>query len=138
MSFPLQLNLLAEDKTLESKAFKLSKELGINFKGSLEELREKLPISNKKKLSKYFLVLSHEKIYLKKGLSYRTKPIYCDFLKWSKYQKKNNLLRSMRGIPETCTVIDATAGLGKDSLTLSSVAGKVILLEKIPPRLIFL
>ena len=38
----------------------------------------------------------------------------------------------MRGLPKPSVIIDATAGLGKDALVLSSLVEKVILIEKVP------
>ena len=79
-----------------------------------------------------FLVVAEDLIYLKKELSGTSQPIFCDFLKWNKESKKSNLIKAMRGLPKPSVIIDATAGLGKDALVLSSLVEKLILIEMVP------
>ncbi|GIS74509.1 MAG: hypothetical protein CM1200mP12_02280 [Gammaproteobacteria bacterium] len=38
----------------------------------------------------------------------------------------------MRGLPQKGLIIDATAGLGRDALILSSLVERVILIERVP------
>ena len=38
----------------------------------------------------------------------------------------------MKGLPLDCSVIDATAGFGRDALELATVSNSVVLIERIP------
>ena len=80
----------------------------------------------------FLLVVSEDSIYLKKDLKGTSKPIYCDFIKWSKENKKSNLVKALKGLPKKGVIIDATAGLGRDALVLSSLVKTVILIERVP------
>jgi len=124
--------VLAEEPFLETQAKSLAKKLGLLFIGNLQDLRRSLKISRGKESRQYFLIFSREKIYLRKGLSFNNKPIFCNFLKWSKKLNKTNLTKCMKGVSKDSLVIDATAGLGQDSLVLALFSKRVILLEKIP------
>ena len=124
--------LLAEDKSLNIEAEILAKELGLLFGGSFEDLRNQLKIAKDNQNKKYFLVLERNGIYLRQGMSCRRKPIFSDFLKWSADLKKTNLTRTMKGVSKDSLIIDATAGLGRDSLVLASLSSNVTLLERVP------
>tara|TARA_B100001765_G_C19503890_1_gene341240 strand:+ start:782 stop:1549 length:768 start_codon:yes stop_codon:yes gene_type:complete len=129
---PIQPFVLAEDLSLEAQAKKLAKELHLLYKGNFQDLKKQNKYFRDSIEKKYFFILGEDRSYLKLGLSSRNKPIYCDFLNWSKSLRKSNLIRSMKGIPEECTVIDATAGLGQDALSLATLSRKIVLLERVP------
>ena len=129
---PTQPFVLAEDLGLEAKAKKLAKELHLLYKGNFQDLKKQYKDFRDIIEKKYFFILGEDRSYLKLGLSSRNKPIYCDFLNWSKSLRKSNLIRSMKGVPEECLVIDATAGLGQDALSLATLSRKIILLERVP------
>ena len=124
--------VVALDTSLENESEKVAKQLGLHFMGNLKKIQKQYK-TNKVNLNNcYFFVVEKDKFYLKLGLRKVNKPIYCNFLKWSKDTKKNNLIKSMRGVSKDCLIVDATAGLGQDSLKLASLSSKIILLEKVP------
>ena len=127
-----RLFVLAENSSYEKESMKFAEGINLPFRGNLKDLRKEALDETRELDKQYFLILGKKSMYLKLGLTLRNKPIFCDFLKWSKDIRKSNLTRSMRGLPKDCTVIDATAGLGHDSLSLATLSNKVILLEKIP------
>ena len=124
--------LLSEYTSLNIEAKTLAKDLGLHFGGSLYDLRNQLKTVKDNQNKKYFLVLEPNGIYLRQGITVRRKPIFSDFLKWSTDLKKTNLTRTMKGISKDSSIIDATAGLGQDSLVLASLSSNVTLLEKVP------
>ena len=106
-----KLLVASNNEDLNQKAIKLSKKIKLPFAGSLEDLKK----SHEDHEDDFLLVVSEDLIYLKKGLAGTSKPIYCNFCKWSKENKRNNLVRTMRGLPQKGLIIDATAGLGRDA-----------------------
>ena len=120
-----KLLVASDNEDLNQKAIKLSKKIKLPFAGHLADLKKSYKDA-------FLLVVSEDLIYLKKGLSGTSKPIYCNFCKWSKENKRNNLVRTMRGLPQKSLIIDATAGLGRDALILSSLVERVILIERVP------
>ena len=121
--------LLTSDKEDQNqKAIELSKKIKLPFVGHLGDLKK----NQEHHEDSFLLIVSEDLIYLKKGLAGTSKPIYCDFYKWSKENKRNNLVRSMRGLPHEGVIIDATAGFGRDALILSSLVERVILIERVP------
>ena len=120
-----KLLVASDNEDLNQKAIKLSKKIKLPFAGHLADLKKSYKDA-------FLLVVSEDLIYLKKGLSGTSKPIYCNFCKWSKETKRNNLVRTMRGLPQKSLIIDATAGLGRDALILSSLVERVILIERVP------
>lgn len=123
-----KLLVVSSTKELDKKALALSKKVMLPFFGNLESLK----INSMNSLSGYFLVVSRDFIYLKRGLTNKSNPIFCNFLKWNKEGKRNNLIKTMRGLPRQSVIIDATAGFGKDALVFSSLVKKVILIERVP------
>ena len=123
-----KLLITSDKEDLNQKAIQLSKKIKLPFAGLLADLKKNY--ENHEDI--FLLVVSEDLIYLKKGLTLTSKPIYCDFYKWSKENKRSNLVRSMRGLPHQGVIIDATAGLGRDALILSSLAERVILIERVP------
>ena len=123
-----KLLVASNNEDLNQKAIKLSKKIKLPFAGRLEDLKK----SYEDHEDNFLLVVSEDLIYLKKGLAGTSKPIYCNFYKWSKENKRNNLVRTMRGLPQKGVIIDATAGLGRDALILSSLVERVILIERVP------
>jgi 16S rRNA (guanine1516-N2)-methyltransferase len=123
-----KLLITSDNEDLNQKAIQLSKKIKLPFAGLLADLKKNY--ENHEDI--FLLVVSEDLIYLKKGLTLTSKPIYCDFYKWSKENKRSNLVRSMRGLPHQGVIIDATAGLGRDALILSSLAERVILIERVP------
>jgi len=123
-----KLLITSDNEDLNQKAIQLSKKIKLPFAGLLADLKKNY--ENHEDI--FLLVVSEDLIYLKKGLTLTSKPIYCDFYKWSKENKRSNLLRSMRGLPHQGVIIDATAGLGRDALILSSLVERVILIERVP------
>ena len=123
-----KLLITSDNEDLNSKAIKLSKKIKLPFAGQLADLKKNYEDDE----DIFLLVVSEDLIYLKNGLTRTSKPIYCDFYKWSKENKRNNLVRSMRGLPPQGVIIDATAGLGRDALILSSLVERVILIERVP------
>ena len=123
-----KLLVASDNEDLNQKAIKLSKKIKLPFAGRLADLKK----SYEDHEDGFLLVVSEDLIYLKKGLTATSKPIYCNFCKWSKENKRNNLVRTMRGLPQKGLIIDATAGLGRDALILSSLVERVILIERVP------
>ena len=123
-----KLLLTSDNEDLNQKAIKLSKKIKLPFAGHLADLKK----NQEDHEDSFLLVVSKDLIYLKKGLTGTSKPIYCDFYKWSKENKRNNLVRSMRGLTQQGVIIDATAGFGRDALILSSLVEKVIFIERVP------
>ena len=123
-----KLLITSDKEDLNQKAIQLSKKIKLPFAGLLADLKKNY--ENHEDI--FLLVVSEDLIYLKKGLTLTSKPIYCDFYKWSKENKRSNLVRSMRGLPHQGVIIDATAGLGRDALILSSLVERVILIERVP------
>ncbi len=123
-----KLLLTSENEDLNQKAIKLSEKIRLPFMGHLRDLKNNYEDHQ----DCFWLIVSKDLIYLKKGLTGTSKPIYCDFYKWSKENKRNNLVRSMRGLPQQGVIIDATAGFGRDALILSSLVERVILIERVP------
>ena len=80
----------------------------------------------------YFLVKGKKKSHLQIGLRGKQKPIFCNFTEWANNNKKSNLMRCMKGLPSDCSVVDATAGFGRDALELATVSSSVVLIERIP------
>ena len=79
----------------------------------------------------YYLVRGKKKSHLQIGLKGKQKPILCNFTDWSNNKKKSNLLRCMKGLPSDCSVVDATAGFGRDALELATVSDSVVLIERV-------
>ena len=121
------LFVISYSDTLNKEASQFAKGIDLPFYGSIKATSEHI----KSLEDTYFLVYSSERIFLKKGLK-KSNPIFCNFLEWSKQSYKSLLLKAFKGIPENSTVIDVTAGLGKDSLVISSLAKKLLLVERIP------
>ena len=71
-------------------------------------------------------------LYLQKGLTRKSNPIFCNFLEWSNASYGNSLIKCMRGLPKDCSVVDATAGFGRDALSLATISGSVLLIERLP------
>lgn len=122
------LFVASSNEQLKQKALTLAKKIKLPFAGNLESLKQQ----GKSFSGSSFLVVAEDLIYLKKELSGTSQPIFCDFLKWNKESKKSNLIKTMRGLPKPSVIIDATAGLGKDALVLSSLVEKIILIEIVP------
>ena len=120
--------LTSDNEDLNQEAIKLSKKIKLPFAGYLADLKK----THQDHEDIFLLVVSENLIYLKKGLTGTSKPIYSDFYKWSKENKRNNLIKTMRGLPQQGLIIDATAGLGRDALILSSLVERVILIERVP------
>lgn len=124
--------VVAEDSSLEDEAQKVAKQLELLYMGNLQQLDKQYKTSKEILNKSYFFVVGRDRSHLRLGFKLVGKPIYCNFLKWSKTSKKSNLTKSMKGVSKNCFVIDATAGLGQDSLALASLSRKIILLEKVP------
>ena len=88
-----KLLVASDNEDLNQKAIKLSKKIKLPFAGRLADLKK----SYEDHEDTFLLVVSEDLIYLKKGLTGTSKPIYCNFYKWSKENKRNNLVRTMRG-----------------------------------------
>jgi len=80
----------------------------------------------------YYFVVEKENKYLKVGKNNKSKPIFCNFTEWASNKKKSNLVRCMKGLPLDCSVVDATAGFGRDSLELATVSASVLMIERLP------
>ena len=84
--------VVALDTSLENESEKVAKQLGLHFMGNLKKIQKQYK-TNKVNLNNcYFFVVEKDKFYLKLGLRKVNKPIYCNFLKWSKDTKKNSTL----------------------------------------------
>ena len=128
----LNLVITCTDEELNREALKLSESLNLPFVGSMKTLSKNIKDFDELPSKKFFLVVSKDLIYLKQGLGDSSKPIFSDFLKWSKQSHRVNLVKSLRGLPKKSLFIDATAGLGKDALLFSSFVDKLILIERVP------
>ena len=133
--FLTRLLVVSENEDHRTKAKRVANKVRLLFAGELAEvLTDKY--TNKKDgkylEDRYLLVVSEDKIYLKKGSTATSKPIFCDFLKWSKGNKRNNLVRAMQGLPRKGVIVDATAGFGRDALILSPLVKRVILIDRLP------
>ena len=122
----MQPIVIAEEEFLEIKARKLARGLSLDFLS-----KKQLVQKNNDNNSIYYFVVSKKKVYLRKGLQKSFNPITCDFLEWSKRSQGGRLTRCMKGLSGKCSVIDATAGFGKDSLELASVFSSVTLIERL-------
>ena len=121
--------LVATSKVKFNKqALIFSKRLNIPFLGDLVSAKSQ----SRSLKDKYILIFSDEGMYLKKGTDNRSGRIFCDFLKWSKQDSKALLLKTMKGLTRKNSIIDATAGFGKDSLILSSLTERLTLIERTP------
>ena len=121
----MQLIVKAEERTLELKAKALAKDLNLEFQSS--QKIQKTSIKNA-----YYLIKGKDMLYLQKGLTRRSNPIFCNFLEWSNASYGNSLIKCMRGLPKDCSVVDATAGFGRDALSLATISGSVLLIERLP------
>jgi|TARA_B110000438_G_scaffold291108_1_gene327645 16S rRNA (guanine1516-N2)-methyltransferase len=113
--------------SLKLKAQVIADQLSLQSLSKKEALR-----SIKAREEGYYLKVEKLRCYLQLGLRSKTKPIYCNFSEWAENNKKSNLIRCMKGLPMNCTVLDATAGFGRDSLELASVSKSVTLVERLP------
>lgn len=123
----MQLIVKAEERTLELKAKALAKDLNLEFQSS--QKIHKTSIKNK---NAYYLIKGKDMLYLQKGLTRKSNPIFCNFLEWSNASYGNSLIKCMRGLPKDCSVVDATAGFGRDALSLATISGSVLLIERLP------
>tara|TARA_B100000686_G_scaffold33056_1_gene34601 strand:- start:10593 stop:11342 length:750 start_codon:yes stop_codon:yes gene_type:complete len=123
-----KLYMASSTEDLNQVALKIAKSINLTFIGDLASMKRK----NKLKQGCFLLVVDEGMIYLKDCMDTRSRPIYCNFQKWIKEPKKKNLIRSMKGVPQNSVIIDATAGLGRDALILSSLSKKVIVIERVP------
>jgi len=105
----------------------LASQLGLDFLIRGEEKKKQSSINDE-----YYLVRGKKKSHLQIGLKGKQKPIFCNFTEWANNNKKSNLLRCMKGLPLDCSVVDATAGFGRDALELATVSNSVVLIERIP------
>jgi len=123
----MQPVIISEGKVSEIKAKQLASELSLEFK-SLIEVQN---IDQMTALDLYFIVQGESQLYLRKGLKKNDIPIFCNFHYWSTISPKSNLLKCMKGLSKECSVIDTTAGFGRDALELAKVSGSVTLIEKV-------
>ena len=102
--------LTFDDPQSKARASALSKKLNI-------EIFKKPSQQKIKDFSEdYFLTCAKNRLFLKKGVRYNSKPIFSDFDDWSKNYDDNLLRNSTRGLPKNFSCIDLTAGFGKDAL----------------------
>lgn len=123
----MQLIVKAEERTLELKAKALAKDLNLEFQSS-----QKIHRTSIKNKNAYYLIKGKDMLYLQKGLTRKSNPIFCNFLEWSNASYGNSLIKCMRGLPKDCSVVDATAGFGRDALSLATISGSVLLIERLP------
>lgn len=119
--------LIAETNEAESVIRDLASRLGLECLLKVEDEKK-----NSSQDAQYFLVKGKEKSHLQIGLKGKQKPIFCNFTEWANNNKKSNLMRCMKGLPLDCSVVDATAGFGRDALELATVSNSVVLIERIP------
>ena len=105
----------------------LATELGLEFISRRDALKKQTLTQ-----AQYYLVIGKNKSYLQVGVKGKSKPIFCNFTEWANNKKKSNLMRCMKGLPSECSVLDATAGFGRDALELATVSRSVVLIERIP------
>ena len=123
----MQLIVKAEERTLELKAKALAKDLNLEFQSS-----QKIHRTSIKNKNAYYLIKGKDMLYLQKGLTRKSNPIFCNFLEWSNASYGNSLIKCMRGLPKDCSVVDATAGFGRDALSLATISGSILLIERLP------
>ena len=119
--------LISETKDSSPLIEGLATELGLEFISRRDALKKQTLIQ-----AQYYLVIGKNKSYLQVGIKGKSKPIFCNFTEWANNNKKSNLLRCMKGLPLDCSVVDATAGFGRDALELATVSNSVVLIERIP------
>ena len=122
----MRFYLTHDDPKSKARASALSKKLNI-------EIFKKPSQQKIKNFSEdYFLTCSKDRLFLKKGLGYNSKPIFSDFDDWSKNYDDNLLKNSIKGLPKNFSCLDLTAGFGKDALEISKIANckSLILVEK--------
>ena len=122
----MRFYLTFDDPQFKSRALTLSKKLNI-------EIFKKPSQQKIKNFSEdYFLTCSKDRLFLKKGLGYNSKPIFSDFDDWSKNYDDKLLKNSTKGLPKNFSCLDLTAGFGKDALELSKIVNckSLILVEK--------
>lgn len=115
--------VLAQEPKDNAKAMKLAKELS-------------LPLLNTNSINyPYQLVVTPEKLILKKMQGKQAKAIFVDFLSAKlAYRRKNQreLLKKAMGSmnPKQSLIVDATAGLGEDAFILASKGYSVLMIER--------
>lgn len=99
----------------------------------------RLPLSESAKIndSDLFLQVSHERVQLQLARQLKVGPVYVDFLSADLQHRrrfglsKNQLLARAMGLSKApVSVLDATAGLGKDSFFLACLGARVTGVEK--------
>ena len=96
----------------EEVAFNLAKEFGLTclFQGDIDK---------KENNQSYFFMYKPDRSYIRRGFENLSKDIYCNFSYWSVNFKDPLLSRCLKGLPEKFSVLDATAGFGKDALEIA-------------------
>jgi len=82
----------------------------------------------------YFLIVNKSNHYLRKGLSRKYKPIFCNFSDWATNYSDPLLTKCLKGLPDGFRAVDTTAGFGKDALQIAKDirCKNVTLIEKEP------
>ena len=119
--------LISETNEAESVIRDLASRLGLECLLEVEDKKKNISQD-----AQYFLVKGKKMSHLQIGLKGKQKPIFCNFTEWANNNKKSNLMRCMKGLPLDCSVVDATAGFGRDALELATVSSSVVLIERIP------
>ncbi len=125
MNAPRRDSLAVTSQTLENQdaAQILAQRLGLNF----------LPINvlaQKNNNADFFLELTPERLQLRES-SGKTNPLYVDFVTLAQQRKGGEAIRKALGKNVT-TVLDATAGLGRDAFVIAAQGFQVTLLERVP------
>ena len=96
----------------EEVAFHLAKEFGLTclFQGDIDK---------KENNQSYFFMYKPDHSSIRRGYGNLSKDIYCNFSDWLVNFKDPLLSRCLKGLPEKFSVLDATAGFGKDALEIS-------------------
>lgn len=122
-----KIAVFSEVDALQSQAVSLAKRLN-------------LPITKDDSTIDYALILSSEGLKLKKMAATKASPLMIDFLSGSMTYRRQHatvrreMLARALGLKQNTPVkiIDATAGLGRDSFILASLGFDVTLLERSP------
>jgi len=106
----------------------LATKINLPFRGQWESGKS----DSNKPMNGYAFIYSKEGSYIQPILNRKVKPFLCDFNHMESKLVRTNLSRSFKGLAKSSQVLDATGGLGKDSLEMAMYFEEVIVAEKVP------
>lgn len=121
----MQLFVSYEFSEHKENALNLAKDLSLPFVP--REL-----IDHDEYFDSYFFIYQPNHSFIRKGLGRLAKDIHCSFNEWSRKFTDPLLSKCLKGLPDDFTVLDATAGFGKDALQIAKNPNchSVLLMER--------